>query len=211
MARALRVAGRGSSPRVRGTQCAAARHCLLFRFIPARAGDTEPSDGMPLIRTVHPRACGGHINSPHLFMGFTGSSPRVRGTRRRALADRAFRRFIPARAGDTCASFMSMYPMPVHPRACGGHGRDQGPRLPLRGSSPRVRGTPSSRAASSISGRFIPARAGDTRHWAAAGGAQPVHPRACGGHVIWTIIAVAVAGSSPRVRGTRPFRVPPRP
>ena len=48
----------GSSPRLRGTDCAAWEDAGLMRFIPAPAGNS--AETMPSIvpRSVHPRACG---------------------------------------------------------------------------------------------------------------------------------------------------------
>ena len=70
----------GSSPRVRGTQL----EILLFpfrqRFIPARAGNTEPGAVGSTSGAVHPRACGEHCPAQAGSRIAAGSSPRVRGT-----------------------------------------------------------------------------------------------------------------------------------
>jgi len=91
----------------------------------------------------------------------------------------------------------------VHPRACGEHPRPGGRTRFLIGSSPRLRGTPSPRAACIETKRFIPAPAGNTawaRHPPSAGA---VHPRACGEHLDRVTVVRNEAGSSPRLRGTR--------
>ena len=80
--------GTGSSPRVRGTGCAARAVVRVVRgnrFIPARAGNglvTIESRHPSTCHPVHPRACGERSNSGggQLCQSATGSSPRVRGT-----------------------------------------------------------------------------------------------------------------------------------
>ena len=53
--------------------------------------------------------------------------------------------------------------------------------------------------------RFIPAPAGNTSRIASFTVCSPVHPRACGEHFGWAEGCADVRGSSPRLRGTRPF------
>ena len=50
--------GRGSSPRVRGTDHAQHHHQPLKRFIPARAGNRAQGQARSTAPPVHPRACG---------------------------------------------------------------------------------------------------------------------------------------------------------
>ena len=94
----------------------------------------------------------------------------------------------------------------------------------IRGSSPRLRGTPITQAVIDKEQRFIPAPAGNTATGTASATAGTVHPRACGEHLIRRRLApvgvavhpracgehccVATAdsaanGSSPRLRGTQ--------
>ncbi len=172
----------GSSPRVRGTHLVEAERHGPERFIPARAGNTASPGRRGWRRAVHPRACGEHglIDGHH--RGHRGSSPRVRGT----LLTTTFRllreRFIPARAGNTCPSVRPMPTTPVHPRACGEHATTARASSTRTGSSPRVRGTPFPPPREGGSGRFIPARAGNTSYFPLPKTRQPVHPRACGEH-----------------------------
>ena len=86
-------------------------------------------------------------------------------------------------------------------------GRHQTPTAEFRlkdyivdGSSPRVRGTELLRYAATITGRFIPACAGNSHRQARSGPDAPVHPRVCGEQL--TFRRRHSAGSSPRVRGT---------
>ena len=91
----------GSSPRLRGTL--AHENALLSRdrFIPAPAGNTLPWPVAAAPPPVHPRACGEHISAPPPAITAIGSSPRLRGTRRKAAHDFCPFRFIPAPAGNT--------------------------------------------------------------------------------------------------------------
>ena len=59
-----------------------------------------------------------------------------------------------------------------------------------------------------MTGRFIPAGAGNTSHSPLALPVSAVHPRGCGEHPLATSAALDANGSSPRVRGTRLPRNP---
>ncbi len=186
-----------------------------MRFIPAPAGNT-------------------HSESISKLMNI-GSSPRLRGTQLRAAGQVREIRFIPAPAGNTPHIPRSNGSGSVHPRACGEHGlvpqilRRAGRFIPApagntatgwgspRGTSVHPRACGEHRRAVRRSGpvrRFIPAPAGNTPSPPPARAAIPVHPRACGEHANSTIGRVRCAGSSPRLRGTRPgadrFRRPER-
>ena len=81
-----------------------------------------------------------------MLLIYFGSSPRVRGTVRHILSKIIFRRFIPACAGNSSRQAWIVFFKTVHPRVCG-----EQKNLPPwvvwgGGSSPRVRGTGSSRA-----------------------------------------------------------------
>ena len=73
------------------------------------------------------------------------------------------------------------------------------------GSSPRLRGTYRKRIDLVIKDRFIPAPAGNIVSRTRLTGWGSVHPRACGEHVVGRGGGRAVAGSSPRLRGTFTF------
>ena len=75
--------------------------CVVKRFIPAYAGNTEYSFRNPASRSVHPRVCGEHARYLEFIPAFDGSSPRMRGTLVNEADDRAEFRFIPAYAGNT--------------------------------------------------------------------------------------------------------------
>jgi hypothetical protein len=153
----------GSSPRVRGTLSCGIVTLAPIRFIPARAGNAQkalhPFSGPP----VHPRACGERCNSPVVISDGAGSSPRVRGTQAHLHLGSLMRRFIPARAGNAPRLGVRIFESPVHPRACGERACLGRSTHNAAGSSPRVRGTPSSRSNNDATIRFIPARAGNAR------------------------------------------------
>ena len=194
----------GSSPRLRGTLGVRAHRIGQVRFIPAPAGNTRAAGPSWTRRPVHPRACGEHTSSIRSAASSSGSSPRLRGTRSVPPGRRPPLRFIPAPAGNTRPRPRWRIPPPVHPRACGEHA------LPVflvfmgAGSSPRLRGTPQHPGAGGAGSRFIPAPAGNTCLQGMRESIQTVHPRACGEHASRMPSPIFRAGSSPRLRGTRP-------
>ena len=130
-----------------------------------------------------------------------GSSPRVRGKPLRHRPHPRRRRLIPARAGKTPACCWSRPRAPAHPRACGENRFDTDPLLAADGSSPRVRGKPSSAAAFFAVMGLIPARAGKTARGPVHEPLRKAHPRACGENSYPRDLADRSLGSSPRVRG----------
>ena len=74
---------RGSSPHVRGTPRVVARRFDEVRFIPACAGNTSRPRLTSARRSVHPRMCGEHPGKARFRTIDFGSSPHVRGTRRK--------------------------------------------------------------------------------------------------------------------------------
>ena len=170
----------GSSPRVRGTRQTGQRCRRVGRFIPACAGNSGRRYNGTCVTTVHPRVCGELDYPDPAGLGEAGSSPRVRGTQHPRRVARRRRRFIPACAGNSKASWTFGRTPPVHPRVCG--------ELPIRlpnavrviGSSPRVRGTRRLGLAAARPRRFIPACAGNSPRRPAASAMVTGHPRVCG-------------------------------
>ena len=78
----------GSSPRMRGIQRHDRRQQPDHRFIPAHAGNSCHAVPCHACLAVHPRACGEFSYPPRCPAGLTGSSPRMRGIRRRERAGR---------------------------------------------------------------------------------------------------------------------------
>ena len=76
-------------------------------------------------------------------------------------------------------------------------------KIPASGSSPRLRGTPSTSPVWCSRRRFIPASAGNTWSTGIRCWRRPVHPRVCGEHFSTSDNTGIATGSSPRLRGTR--------
>ena len=111
-------------------------------------------------------------------------------------------RFIPACAGNTRHRPCAPPPLPVHPRVRGEHLSSTTPSAPMRGSSPRARGTHGIGQDVGIAPRFIPACAGNTSNAWTPPSPRPVHPRVRGEHSTMTGSLHLHHGSSPRARGT---------
>ena len=154
----------------------------------------------------HPRVCGEHEQCAPPVVVLVGSSPRMRGTLRRAF--RKFRRLgiIPAYAGNTMMTPRLTTATWDHPRVCGEHD----PLVPsvcdVLGSSPRMRGTLGRRVVGLCLVGIIPAYAGNTTARNASTKAKRDHPRVCGEHSRRGSAGLSFGGSSPRMRGT-PFVV----
>ena len=155
----------GSSPLARGTRTPERTAGVDHRFIPARAGNTWRIRANSTARAVHPRSRGEHRSRERLIHRPTGSSPLARGTLRLRRADPVRERFIPARAGNTTRPGRGVGRHPVHPRSRGEHGFVVPTGKMPSGSSPLARGTRCARRRARARGRFIPARAGNTRGW----------------------------------------------
>ena len=171
-------AGAGSSPLARGTPSIWWTLGGVLRFIPARAGNTCRTWRRTLPASVHPRSRGEHRLLVDSIDSSAGSSPLARGTRRRSAAMHRHARFIPARAGNTCAVAWKCVPNKVHPRSRGEHSCPRRSGRLTRGSSPLARGTPKPHSPGLMPTRFIPARAGNTnaplRFYAIPDGSSPL-------------------------------------
>ena len=111
----------GSSPRMRGTRCTTFWDLAGVGLIPTYAGNTHCGIGAESVMWAHPHVCGEHVPTGEGIPFPTGSSPRMRGTRRGAYNTRTAAGLIPTYAGNT-AKALAPYR----------HGQ---------GSSPRMRGT----------------------------------------------------------------------
>ena len=171
------------------------------RIIPAHAGQTWVWIRFFQTTTDHPRACGANEQDTDSDPDRIGSSPRMRGKRRRQDAHASLLRIIPAHAGQTSLLMMLMLPPPDHPRACGANVTVDGGGQPVAGSSPRMRGKLTANAVIRLTMRIIPAHAGQTWRADASTTACPDHPRACGANMTGTAMLLPNAGSSPRMRG----------
>ena len=130
----------GSSPLVRGQPELVLDPVERVRIIPARAGPTESPSKHQMALSDHPRSCGANMGGNPEAEAQFGSSPLVRGQRRRTRCHRLRRRIIPARAGPTPVVRVRGWFQPDHPRSCGANGVRGSPRPASGGSSPLVRG-----------------------------------------------------------------------
>ena len=120
-ARAVFSVRRGSSPQARGTLLFPCKCSSLRRFIPAGAGNTQPTTTPTTIPPVHPRRRGEHTSTNPRWRKTAGSSPQARGTHRTTAAADSGSRFIPAGAGNTPLTVIFIIRYPVHPRRRGEH------------------------------------------------------------------------------------------
>ena len=196
-----RSSPRGTSPRVRGKLHARAFARITLRYIPARAGEAQLVARVSVRPTVHPRACGGSSPPSPAAKSNMGTSPRVRGKHRRARCSPGRRRYIPARAGEASRPCSAARGAWVHPRACGGSQPGGRGFFRVGGTSPRVRGKPTTCGPCFQTIGYIPARAGEARHHRRRQNRTWVHPRACGGSAPSRRAQISTVGTSPRVRG----------
>ena len=152
----------GSSPRVRGKRPGWPSQPGHFRLIPARAGKTWVTAWPTPSPRAHPRVCGENDARRSAFDSARGSSPRVRGKLAEHVEGGLLDGLIPACAGKTGASRRCGSRARAHPRVCG---ENYGVEIELfdgYGSSPRVRGKPTSWRRAVVWTRLIPACAGKT-------------------------------------------------
>ena len=152
----------GSSPRMRGKPVRSRRLRARRRIIPAHAGQTNSVPAKRSSHADHPRACGANPALSVMTAAPAGSSPRMRGKRRRQDAHASLLRIIPAHAGQTSLLMMLMLPPPDHPRACGANICSMLSVSVAAGSSPRMRGKLGEQTLPPRLVRIIPAHAGQT-------------------------------------------------
>ena len=90
----------GTSPRVRGKPGNVVSSRIIIGYIPACAGEARRGRGANIRGKVHPRVCGGSHRPGARAGDYAGTSPRVRGKRRRADAESKHPGYIPACAGE---------------------------------------------------------------------------------------------------------------
>ena len=172
--------GHGSSPRMRGKHRPGIRRPAQRRLIPAHAGKTQSAWTSPPSAPAHPRACGENIDTSTTLELSQGSSPRMRGKRRRRGPREGRRGLIPAHAGKTSALAPTVRGGAAHPRACGENEVGLLARFKEPGSSPRMRGKRKLFLDACHKLRLIPAHAGKTPSLMACPFFRRAHPRACG-------------------------------
>ncbi len=172
----------GSSPRVRGTLCAAMISSCITGIIPACAGNTQITLLPGRSPRDHPRVCGEHLPSFLLPSFIAGSSPRVRGTLAFVPLAVFHRGIIPACAGNTRWCPGRSADDGDHPRVCGEHFGVLCATCVGAGSSPRVRGTRALLTHDLPLSGIIPACAGNTNPTCQPRAHPQDHPRVCGEH-----------------------------
>ena len=198
----LSTGSAGSSPRVRGTRTHETYSRWEVGIIPACAGNTKRTRPWPAEAGIIP-ACAGNTGSSLVrWVRSSGSSPRVRGTLERLEAFARAVGIIPACAGNTAHMICLELPTRDHPRVCGEHDHIGHGGIRVKGSSPRVRGTPGRRVCAQAMRGIIPACAGNTLRPSHASSMHGDHPRVCGEHSGEGGEPEPKSGSSPRVRGT---------
>ena len=115
---------------------------------------------------------------------------------------------IPADAGSTFLLVNHPSVPRDHPRGCGEHPKPALIPRPKPGSSPRMRGAPTSEHTSSWIVRIIPADAGSTTPLGLDAVKPWDHPRGCGEHNESCTTRSQSGGSSPRMRGTHTAQRP---
>ena len=171
---------KGSSPRVRGTGLSLRSVFPASGIIPACAGNSATCEARCRVVRDHPRVCGEQLYCVLTLMNCLGSSPRVRGT---AFSDcflinRAG--IIPACAGNSLAFRLLKCLYKDHPRVCGEQRFMMKAGQPVKGSSPRVRGTVDNLRYFKAHRRIIPACAGNRWHRVRSSYLERDHPRVCG-------------------------------
>ena len=201
--REISCCGLGSSPRMRGKLKTLNDAGYKSRLIPAHAGKTRNPAHRPPLNRAHPRACGENGRDVRQERSQAGSSPRMRGKRRKQRDRSQSEGLIPAHAGKTSSRAPRRWKSRAHPRACGENTKRLFFVAMVRGSSPRMRGKRKSVLAEIIQRGLIPAHAGKTPFHGSGRGSVGAHPRACGENNTVRSYLRKKLGSSPRMRGKR--------
>ena len=109
--------------------------------------------------------------------------------------------------GNISSACISLSRCSVHPHACGEHPRKIRHREIQFGSSPRLWGTWILQFLLSAQSRFIPTPVGNMVKWTVLFISAPVHPHACGEHILSLLKTYLYSGSSPRLWGTSISRI----
>ena len=177
----------------------------IVGLIPTYAGNTQPYHASASHRRAHPHVCGEHFARRRGRRSFSGSSPRMRGTRRAAPSRNRRCGLIPTYAGNTKHRTVRTDPRRAHPHVCGEHVECSMCRTKRQGSSPRMRGTPTAVFLPGLDRGLIPTYAGNTTGTTETSKSLRAHPHVCGEHRDWHSASPRAGGSSPRMRGTPDF------
>ncbi|VEI15507.1 Domain of uncharacterised function (DUF2825) [Actinomyces viscosus] len=174
------IGGRGSSPLARGLRVGRDRQRRRRRIIPARAGFTGSRRPRPCCLPDHPRSRGVYAGLGEAGAEELGSSPLARGLLSRGLGTDHAAGIIPARAGFTSCSFLSLDSRGDHPRSRGVYWMNGLIFSVSTGSSPLARGLLEFTDSADKHDGIIPARAGFTGGCRIVGHGASDHPRSRG-------------------------------
>ena len=152
----------GSSPRMRGKQCARFRFVRLRGLIPAYAGKTRHRHQHRCEDWAHPRVCGENWLGRGALRAGRGSSPRMRGKLAQLAVRLTMSGLIPAYAGKTSRWKLEITACGAHPRVCGENRFNTNIFVDDLGSSPRMRGKHRTVVRQYYGCGLIPAYAGKT-------------------------------------------------
>ena len=172
-------------------------------LIPAHAGKTPKMGRGRRPAPAHPRSRGENPLRWPLRDFDQGSSPLTRGKRSGRARSRLAGRLIPAHAGKTHCSVLSVCRGAAHPRSRGENGARGGVRFGGGGSSPLTRGKLVGTRHVGPSTGLIPAHAGKTSYRRVGLRSFRAHPRSRGENAIARGARKRCGGSSPLTRGKR--------
>ena len=192
----------GPSPRARGSLRRRHGYRPPGGSIPASAGEPSARLYKPRTPQVHPRERGGAATVGTPSARSRGPSPRARGSPGARPLEARPRGSIPASAGEPAGRGERCRGVRVHPRERGGAGDVWYRRRAGDGPSPRARGSRDVPIAALLAHGSIPASAGEPPSGRTCHARQRVHPRERGGAAANAARHGAVAGPSPRARGS---------
>ena len=197
----LAILASGLSPRGRGNPAKPPQSGILYRSIPAWAGEPALNLKSPTQSRVYPRVGGGTVEGGNTGSDGEGLSPRGRGNRDGEALRPGLRRSIPAWAGEPgeCGTITGLGW--VYPRVGGGTGCLAGYAAGQIGLSPRGRGNRNGHIRWLNVYGSIPAWAGEPRVNVRKSAGGGVYPRVGGGTICTTGAGPPVFGLSPRGRG----------
>ena len=191
----------GSSPLTRGKPRHRTTVAIEAGLIPAHAGKTATTPAARQHPRAHPRSRGENHPGHQATASRMGSSPLTRGKRRKSRAELSNVGLIPAHAGKTLASVLTLRSTVAHPRSRGENALGNFISCLHAGSSPLTRGKRQVGGERVLGSGLIPAHAGKTP-WASTGLAHVrAHPRSRGENLRVGVDALKAQGSSPLTRG----------
>ena len=199
----------GSSPHARGTASRRPLRQGRPRIIPACAGNSARDIAAGDAFADHPRMRGEQRGSSSEPAKSSGSSPHARGTGHRPRAASAFRRIIPACAGNSGRYSTRSSRSSDHPRMRGEQGLPAILKANPGGSSPHARGTGPAVTRAGAGSRIIPACAGNRQSRSGSRHRGADHPRLRGEQDPGGRHLTLQSGSSPHARGTDAIRAHP--